>query len=119
MLKKLPEVSETKKKEIAKEFEDAVAEVLWKKTARALERTCAATLVIGGGVSANTHIRRVFKENMASEFSQVDLRIPTAELTTDNAIMIALAGYYRAKAGSENATELSANGNLALAAPAE
>ncbi len=100
LLKKNPEVTEREKHELAREFEDAVAEVLWKKTERALEATGAETLVIGGGVSANTHIRRIFKHSVATRVDTrcppVELRIPPAALTTDNAIMIALAGFYRA-----------------------
>lgn len=112
-LKKIPDVSEKEKQHIAHEFENAVTDVLWKKTAQALEETGAKTLVIGGGVSANTHIRRVFTENIARDFNDVTLRIPPAELTTDNAIMIALAGYYRA-VRKEFVTEVTADGNLSL-----
>lgn len=107
------DLSAEEKKLLAHEFENAVAEVLWKKTAKAIDDTGAQTLVIGGGVSANTHIRRVFTENSAREFSDVSLRIPAARLTTDNAIMIALAGYYRARRG-EFSTEIVANGNRSL-----
>lgn len=108
------EISETEKKHLACEFEDAVGEVLWKKTAHALEETGAETLVIGGGVSANAHIRRVFKENIERDYPHVSLRIPAAALTTDNAIMIALSGYYRALR-KEFVTDIVANGNLSLA----
>jgi len=113
LLKKNPDIGEQEKKHIAHEFENAVTEVLWKKTARALEETGAQMLVIGGGVSANTHIKRTFIANVAREFSGVDLRIPAASLSTDNAIMIALAGYYRALR-KEYAADFKANGNLSL-----
>ena len=75
--------------------------------------TGAQTLVVGGGVSANTHIRRVFAENMRNEYPQVVLRIPSAALTTDNAVMIALAGFYRALR-REFAADIAASGNLSL-----
>ncbi len=116
MLADLPQLGEKEKSAIAQEFEDAVTDVLWKKTARALEETGAQTLVIGGGVSANIHIRRVFTENVDTKCPHVELRIPSGALTTDNAIMIALAGYYRAlqKDFADPAT-LCANGNLHLA----
>lgn len=114
LLKEHPEVTEEEKQHIAYDFENAVAEVLIKKTARAIEETGAKTVVIGGGVSANTHIRRVFAEQVASEYPEVSLRIPKGSLTTDNAIMIALAGFYRAKR-KEFATDIRANGNLSLA----
>lgn len=101
--------------QIAEEFENAAADVLWKKTELALEQTNAKTLVIGGGVSANTHIRRVFQENI-KQFPKTTLRIPTPDLTTDNAVMIALAAFYRAsKKEFANLDALRANGNLSLA----
>ena len=102
--------------QLALAFEDAAADVLWKKSAKALEETGANTLVLGGGVSANTHIRRVFRENIEKEFPGVSLRIPSADLTTDNAIMIALAGYYHAARGVfADPVSLAANGNRSLA----
>lgn len=114
LLKSIPNVSENDKKHIAHEFENAVGDVLWKKTARALEQTGAHTLVIGGGVSANTHIKRTFRENIAREYPEVALCVPATTLSTDNAVMIALAGYYRALR-KEFKTDFSANGNLPLA----
>ncbi|MCX6786783.1 MAG: tRNA (adenosine(37)-N6)-threonylcarbamoyltransferase complex transferase subunit TsaD [Candidatus Kaiserbacteria bacterium] len=113
LLKKMPNVSEDDKKHIAYEFENAVADVLWHKTSRALEETCAKTLVIGGGVSANTHIQRVFKEKIQNEYPEVALRIPEFALSTDNAVMIALAGYYCALR-AEYSIDFKANGNLHL-----
>jgi len=110
LLKNNPEAD---KQHIAHEFENAVAEVLLKKTKRAIEESGARTVVIGGGVSANAHIRRVFKEKLGGE---VSMRIPSADLTTDNAIMIALAGFYRAqKQDFADVSALKADGNLSLA----
>ena len=110
-------VTDAIRQEIAREFEDAVTEVLWKKTKKALEATGARTLVIGGGVSANTHIRRVFAENVDTACLQVSLRIPTVALTTDNALMIAMAGYYHAlKNDFADPLTLRADGNLRLEA---
>ena len=114
LLKKNSSLSEIEKQHIALEFENAVTEVLWKKTSRALEETGAQTLVIGGGVSANTHIRRTFTENSGTEHPDISLRIPAATLTTDNAVMIALAGFYRAQRG-EFAQDITASGNRTLA----
>jgi N6-L-threonylcarbamoyladenine synthase len=113
ILKGKPDMSEREKQRLAREFEDAVTEVLWKKTLRALENTGAQTLVLGGGVSANTHIRRTFAKEVADAHPHVNLRIPTAPLTTDNAIMIALAGFYHA-VRNEFETDIIANGNRSL-----
>lgn len=115
LLKKIPEATEDDKKNIAREFEDAATDVLWKKTARALEETNAETLVLGGGVSANTNIRRTFAEKIDVEYSHIALRIPSPELTTDNAIMIALAGFYHALRDEYDASDsLRAEGNRSL-----
>jgi N6-L-threonylcarbamoyladenine synthase len=115
LLKNRPELTDDEKTQLAYAFENAVAEVLWKKTSRALESTGAQTLVIGGGVSANTHIRRVFAEKITKEHSDVSLCIPPTRLTTDNSIMIALSGFYRTLRGeSADPDTLVANGNRSL-----
>ena len=114
LLKGREPLSPMEKRQLAREFEDAVADVLWSKTERALEKTGAKTLAVGGGVSANAHIRRVFERK--AEESSVALRIPEASLTTDNALMIAMAGYLRAlRTGFTEPDALRANGNLHLA----
>jgi len=117
LLKRLPLPSGDDKKYIAREFEDAAADVLWAKTARALRQTGARTLAVGGGVSANRHIQRTFREKMAHEFPDTELRLPRADLATDNAIMVALAGAYRVARGDfpvRGRTDIRADGNLSL-----
>lgn len=109
------DVSDEERARIAEEFENAAAEVLIKKTLRALEDTGAKTVVLGGGVSANTHIRRVFMKEIAEHYPDVSLRIPAPILTTDNAIMIALAGFYRAlKKDFTDINSLTATGTRSL-----
>ncbi|MHB8660750.1 MAG: tRNA (adenosine(37)-N6)-threonylcarbamoyltransferase complex transferase subunit TsaD [Minisyncoccota bacterium] len=116
LLKDNPNMRDADKAQVAREFEDAVVDVLWKKTSRALEATAARTLIIGGGVSANTHLRRVFTEKIKEEHPHVALRISIDLLTTDNAIMIALAGFYRTLRGDFSALDsLTAEGNRSLA----
>lgn len=108
-------LSEREKEEIAHAFEEAVGDVLFGKASRALLQTRAQTLVLGGGVSANTHVRRVFTERIAKEHPDVSLHIPATRFTTDNAIMIGIAGYYRAlKKDFLDPEELRASGNLSL-----
>ncbi len=115
LIQSLGDVDDQTRAQIALEFENAATEVLLAKTARALEETGAQTLVLGGGVSANAHIRRSFAEAIAREHPDVSLRIPRAALTTDNAIMIALAGYYHAlRSEFADPSTLRANGNASL-----
>jgi len=91
----MKELSEIDKENIAREFEDAVSEVLVAKTVRALEKTHAKTLVVGGGVSANTHIREGLESLIRHSFPDVALRYPEQNLTGDNAVMIGVAAYLR------------------------
>ena len=109
-----PHITDEMKSGIALEFENAVTEVLVAKTMKAVDEYGVQTVVVGGGVSANSHIRT----QLANQLSAVNcqLLIPTPELATDNALMISLAGYFRAR-NREFVTPdiLKANGNLKLA----
>lgn len=104
--------------EIALDFENSVAEVLIEKTKRAMDLHAAQTVVLGGGVSANTHIRRVFAELFKNEYRDHHLYLPPPKFTTDNAIMIALAAHARFSVMGEAAIDAErafrANGNLSL-----
>lgn len=97
-------------KEIAREFEDAVTEVLMSKVTQAIEEYECKILIVGGGVIANTHIRKAF-ESLGEKYD-IPLYLPAPGLTGDNALMIALAGLLLPKAkGPEGIT---ARGNLSL-----
>ncbi|MFQ5661884.1 MAG: tRNA (adenosine(37)-N6)-threonylcarbamoyltransferase complex transferase subunit TsaD, partial [Candidatus Paceibacteria bacterium] len=113
-LKKIPNLTDEIKQKVAKEFEDAVIEVLLSKTKKALKEHGAKTLVIGGGVSANKKIKKAFEEMLKNEFENLELHVPSRELATDNAIMIAVAGYFRFTQSKEQNIELKADGNLSL-----
>lgn len=90
LVKKLPELTDEIKAEIAREFEDAVVEVLTEKTRRTISETCAQTLIVGGGVAANKLLRKKLTE-MAGE-EGADIFISEISHSTDNALMIAVAG---------------------------
>ncbi|OGG73085.1 hypothetical protein A3A38_04290 [Candidatus Kaiserbacteria bacterium RIFCSPLOWO2_01_FULL_53_17] len=116
-------LSENMKMEIAREFEDAAADVLVAKTMRAIEEYGAQTVLVGGGVSANTHIREQLASSIKDYGYGTKLLIPPPELATDNALMITLAGYFRAKknppsagrrSGFAEPDSIRANGNLKL-----
>lgn len=109
-------LSNTMKKALAREFEDACVDVLIAKTMRAIEETGARTVVVGGGVSANQYIRERLAQSIKDYGYDAKLLIPPRQLATDNALMIALAGYFHAERGAfVEADTISAHGNLALA----
>jgi N6-L-threonylcarbamoyladenine synthase len=76
------------KTQIATEFEESVKDVLIHKVKKAIEETGANTLVVGGGVASNGYLRENF-EKLSADLG-VDLFISSKELSTDNALMIAL-----------------------------
>ncbi|OGG62084.1 hypothetical protein A3C87_02225 [Candidatus Kaiserbacteria bacterium RIFCSPHIGHO2_02_FULL_49_34] len=108
------ELTDDEQAVVARDFEDAATEVLIKKATRALAHTNAQTLILGGGVTANTNIRNAFEALVAKEFPDINLHLPDRELSTDNAIMIALSGHARLAEASTNTENLVANGGLSL-----
>ncbi len=116
VLYKLKDVKldENIKEETAHAFEDSAVDVLVEKTKRAIEKFCPKTLIVAGGVSLNTHLRREIKK-LSTEYSDLIIRIPKPDLSTDNAVMIGIAGYIKIKNGYKPTREkITARGNLIL-----
>ena len=108
-------LTETDKEGVALEFENAVADTLVAKTKKAIGETGAKTFVLGGGVAANTHIRRELKKMVETDFPDVDIRFPDPKNTGDNAVMIAIAALCHAeKEGVHSYRHIAAEGNLSL-----
>jgi N6-L-threonylcarbamoyladenine synthase len=109
-------LTEDEKNALARDFEDAAIEVLLKKTQKAIDHHDAQTLIIGGGVSANNYLRNTFTESLLSSHPHVEIYLPHRNLSTDNSIMIALAGHAQlATARSAGAIQfISASGNRSL-----
>jgi len=109
-------LTDSLRKAIALEFENAATEVLVAKTMRAIEEYDIQTVLVGGGVSANAHIREQIDHGLRDSDFGTTLIIPPPELATDNALMIALAGYFRAQKHEFSVADtLEACGNLKLA----
>ncbi len=97
--------------DIAASFQEAVVDVLVRKTMRALKTYNAKTVVIAGGVSANIELRNRMKKQMKS--LDVKFAQPDFAYTLDNAAMIAAAGYFRARQHHfTDPLSLKANPNL-------
>ncbi len=92
-VKKQTELTDTYKQELARAFEDAVTDVLAAKTKRAMQEYGARSLIVGGGVAANTYIRDALAAMVASLGHDARIFLPTRELSTDNAVMIGIAGF--------------------------
>lgn len=79
--------------DICASFQEAVIEVLVEKAIRAARSHDIPTLVIGGGVSANKRLREVFTKRCLQE--TLAFHAPDLKYCTDNAAMIAFAGYHQ------------------------
>ncbi len=83
-------ISNEFKKGLALEFEMCVEEIMSKKLRKAIDKVGAKTIIVGGGVVANVRLRRAF-EKLSIEYD-LPLYFPSAHVSGDNALMIALAG---------------------------
>lgn len=106
---KNPEIN---KADLAASFQETVTDMLVEKVQRAIELTSINKIVLAGGVSANTCIRRKFDE-LAQE-KNIKIYYPELKLCTDNGAMIAAAGYNEYIQGKKSDLTLNAVPNLSL-----
>lgn len=100
------------KADLAASFEKDVAEILLKNTKMAVKETKINKIALAGGVSANSYIRKAFKE--LEEKEKIQVYYPELKLCTDNAAMIASAGYYNYLKNNFSNLDLNAVPNLKL-----
>jgi len=94
-------------------FQQAVVDVLVKKTLRAVKHTGIRTVALSGGVSLNGALRTAFET--ASRKHGLTLHLATPDLCTDNAGMIGFAALQHAFAGRQSPLDLDIDPNLRLA----
>lgn len=99
------------KADLCASFEKTVTEVLIENIKKAIEQTGIKSLAIAGGVSANSYIRN---EILKLENEGIKIYMPELKLCTDNAAMIASAGYYNFINGKRDMLDLNAIPNLKL-----
>ena len=85
--------------DIAASFQAAVIEVLVKKTRRAVDRIGAKTVLLGGGVAANTALRNALARMCQGARPPKKLLVAPKQYCTDNAVMVASLAYYKYRAG--------------------
>lgn len=92
-----PQFMENNKEDICASFQKCLIDILMDKLVKAAKQTGIRDITIGGGVSANSGLRtRMTEEGLKRGWN---VFLPEFKFTTDNAAMIAIAGYYAFQAG--------------------
>ena len=99
------------KADLCASFEKNVTETLMENVKKAIEKTGIKKITLAGGVSANSYIRNEF---LKLEQEGIKVYMPDLKLCTDNAAMIASAGYYNFISGKRDELNLNAVPNLKL-----
>jgi N6-L-threonylcarbamoyladenine synthase len=97
------------KREMSAEVQQAIIDVLIKKTMKAVKDFNAKSLILGGGVSANQELRKQFLQTSGV----CKIIFPRPDLSTDNGLMTAIAGYYHRKEKIDW-QKIKADGNLRI-----
>ena len=103
--------SDINKADLCASFEKNVTETLMENVKKAIEKTRIKKITLAGGVSANSYIRNEF---LKLENEGLKVYMPDLKLCTDNAAMIASAGYYNYISGKRDELNLNAVPNLKL-----
>ena len=104
--------NEINRADLAASFQEAVVDVLVEKSLNLLEETGYKQFAISGGVAANSRLRERFTEELAKR--DIKFYHPDIILCTDNAAMIAMAGYLDYKDGVRDNTYMKVYPNLDL-----
>jgi len=99
-------------RDLVASFQKAVVDVLVRRTVAICRREAVRTVLITGGVACNGRLRGAFRK--AAKREGLELFLPSPQYTTDNAAMIAAAGFLHLEAGRCADLDLNADANLRL-----
>jgi N6-L-threonylcarbamoyladenine synthase len=97
---------------LAASFQEAVVEILVKKTIRAARQLGVNALAVSGGVACNSRLRAYMQEQGSA--AGLEVHLPPPVLCTDNAVMIALAGFHRMSRGEVSSFPFDMNATSRL-----
>jgi N6-L-threonylcarbamoyladenine synthase len=95
-----------------REFQNAVVRDLVERTMLATEELAVGSVLVSGGVAANSQLRATFEERVKNK--GIEVFFPSRALSTDNAAMIAAAAFEQFRAGVFADTSLNADPSLSL-----
>jgi N6-L-threonylcarbamoyladenine synthase len=111
---KVEQKNDQLKIQFSAEVQQAIIDVLIKKTIKAAKDYKVKSIILGGGVSANKELRTQLEGKIKKEIPNTKYIVPNPALSTDNGLMVAIAGYFNRKK-TANWKNISADGNLRIA----
>jgi N6-L-threonylcarbamoyladenine synthase len=112
-----PKIRRSKKyiQAMCREVQQSIIDVLIYKTLKAAKEYKARSIILGGGVTANSELRKQFEQRITKEVPNTKYIIPNTKYCTDNALMAAVAGYFNREKGERyNLENIEADANLTL-----
>jgi N6-L-threonylcarbamoyladenine synthase len=106
--------------EMSAEIQQAINDVLIKKTIKAAKDFSAKTIILGGGVAANDELRKQFNYKLQTTNYKLNFLAPPKIFCTDNALMIAVTAYFQLKRANwkiarfKNWQKIKADANLRI-----
>lgn len=101
--------------EYAYQYQEAIIDVLVKKTLKAAKKHKVASVMLSGGVSANRELRQRLEEAVSKELPESKFFVPKLQYTTDNAAMIGAAAVFKAAQGKiKDFSKIKSDPNLNL-----
>lgn len=112
-VQKIKRLTKKTKQKVAYSFEQSIRDVLMKKLEKACVKYNAQMIIFGGGVTANSFLAQEFKKlPEIAKNEKLKVLVPDPKSSTDNALMIAVAGYF--KSFDKTSPNFKAKGNLEL-----
>jgi len=99
---------------MAREIQQAIIDVLIKKTIKAVRDYRAKSILLGGGVAANDELRKQFQLKIKNLKLKINFLVPPKNLCTDNAAMVAVAAYFNWSKATKNYQKIKALTNLRI-----
>jgi len=101
--------------DIAKEFQQAAIDVLISKTIKAAQKYIPKTIVLAGGVAANKQLREQLGLSIQKNMPETRYLMPSIKMCTDNASMIAVAGYFGKDKATKSPWDVETDANITIA----
>ena len=99
---------------MSREIQQAIIDVLIKKTIKAARDYRVKSILFGGGVAANDELRKQFQLKIKNLKLKINFLVPPKNLCTDNAAMVGVAGYFNRKKATKNYQKIKVLANLRI-----